>query len=229
MAKPAHFGADFLRFLADLRKHNDREWFQAHKDCYETAVRDPFLRFVADLGPRLQKLDPPFVADPSPVGGSMMRIYRDIRFSRDKSPYKTGVAAHFYQANRRGESSPALYLHLEPGRSSIGGGIWQPEPPTLTKIRRAIVRDSKRWRRITRHPGFRATYTMTGNSLKRVPPGYDPSDPLADDLKRKDFIVGSRVADRLITARNFIDSVIDKYRTAVPFMRFLAESVGRAS
>lgn len=159
----------------------------------------------------------------------MMRIYRDIRFARDKSPYKTGVSAHFAQANGRGGFSPALYLHLEPGRSSIGGGIWRPEPPTLTKIRRAIVRDSKRWRRITHQPGFRATYAMTGDSLKRVPPGYDPSNPLADDLRRKDFIVGSRLADRLITSKNFMDAVIDKYRTAVPFMRFLAESVGRAS
>ncbi len=229
MTKGAHFSPDFLRFLADLRKHNNREWFQAHKDRYETAVRDPFLRFVADLGPLLQKLNPRFIADPSPVGGSMMRIYRDIRFSRDKSPYKTAVAAHFWQVNRSSESAPTLYLHLQPGESSIGGGIWQPPPPTLTRIRRAIVRDSKRWRRITLHPGFRSTYTMTGESLKRVPPGYDPSDPLADDLKRKDFIFSSRLADRQITSKDFIDSVIDRYRTAMPFMRFFVESVGRSS
>jgi len=223
----AHFGLDFLRFLVDLAEHNDREWFQAHKDRYEMAVRDPFLRFVADLGPRLKQLNPRFVADPSPVRGSMMRIYRDIRFSRDKSPYKTAVAAHFSHANLRSQSAPALYLHLEPGKSSIGGGIWHPEPPMAKKIRDAIARDPKRWRRITLHHKFKSTYTMTGDSLKRPPRGYDPDDPLADDLKRKDFIVGSRLADRQITSHDFIESVIDRYRTAMPLMQFLAESVGR--
>ncbi len=227
MARRVHFGPDFLRFLTDLRAHNDREWFQAHKDRYEAAVRDPFLRFVADLGPLLQKLNPHFVADPSPVGGSMMRIYRDIRFSRDKSPYKTAVAAHFSQANRKSESAPALYLHLEPGESSIGGGIWRPAPPTLKKIRGAIVRESKRWQGITSDPDFKSTYRMTGESLKRLPPGFDPDDPLADDLKRKDFIVGSRLADRQIVSNNFIEFVIDRYRAALPFIRFLSESVSR--
>jgi uncharacterized protein (TIGR02453 family) len=227
MAKHGHFGPDFLRFLADLREHNDREWFLAHKDRYETAVRDPFLRFVADLGPLLRKLKPPFAADPSPVGGSMMRIYRDVRFSRDKSPYKTAVAAHFRHANLKNESAPALYLHLEPGKSSIGGGIWRPEPPMAKKIRDSIVREPKRWRRIALDRRLKSTYAMTGESLKRPPRGYDADDPLADDLKRKDFIVGSRLADRQITSHGFIEFVMDRYRTAMPFMQFLAESVGR--
>jgi uncharacterized protein (TIGR02453 family) len=226
MAKRGHFSPDFLRFLSDLREHNDREWFLAHKDRYETAVRDPFLRFVADLGPLLQKLSPHFVADPSPVGGSMMRIYRDTRFSRDKSPYKTAVAAHFSQASPTGQSGPALYLHLEPGKSSIGGGLWRPEPPVAKKVRDAIVRDPKRWRRIASDRVFTSTYAMTGDSLKRLPHGYDPDDPCADDLKRKDFIVGARLADRRITSRTFLAFVIDRYKTAMPLMQFLAESVG---
>ncbi len=226
MATRGHFGPDFLRFLSDLREHNDREWFLAHKNRYETAVRDPFLRLVADLGPLLLKLSPHFIADPNPVGGSMMRIYRDIRFSRDKSPYKTAVAAHFPQASPRGQSGPALYLHLEPGKSLIGGGIWRPEPPVAKKVRDAIVRDPKRWRRIASDRAFKSTYAMTGDSLKRLPRGYDPDDPLADDLKRKDFIVGSRLADRQITSRTFLQFVIDRYRTAMPLMQFLAESVG---
>jgi uncharacterized protein (TIGR02453 family) len=227
MTTRGHFGPDFFRFLSDLREHNDREWFLAHKDRYETAVRDPFLRFVADLAPRLRKLNPPFMADPSPVGGSMMRIYRDIRFSHDKSPYKTAVAAHFPLANLKRQSGPALYLHLEPGQSSIGGGVWRPEPPMAKKIRDAIVRDPKRWRRITRQPKFKTTYTMTGESLKRPPRGYEPDDPLADDLRRKDFIVSARLADRHVTSRGFIEFVIDRYKTSAPLMLFLADSIGR--
>lgn len=229
MRAPARFGPEFLGFLTDLRKHNDRAWFQVHKDRYEAVVRDPFLRFIADLGPRLGTLNLPFVADPSPVGGSMMRIYRDVRFSRDKSPYKTAVAAHFSLAARKSAAFPALYLHLEPGKSSVGGGIWRPEPPTLRKIRNAIVRDSQRWQRITSHRAFRSTYTMSGDSLKRLPAGFDPDHPSAADLKRKDFIVGSRLDDREITSRDFVASVIARYKTALPFMRFLAESVGVSS
>src|SRR5262245_26050778 len=133
-------GPHFLRFLKELRTHNNRAWFQAHMDRYEAEVRDPFLRVIAALAPRLRTFDPPFIADPSPVGGSMMRIYRDIRFSRDKSPYKTAVAAHFRHADLKGESAPALYLHLEPGESGLGGGIWRPAPPVAKRIRDAIVR-----------------------------------------------------------------------------------------
>src|SRR5690349_1473210 len=96
MAKAAHFTPDFLRFLRDLEAHNNRDWFQKNKERYENSVRDPFLRLVADLQPRLKKLSPNIVADPSPVGGSMMRIYRDIRFAKDKTPYKTAVMAHFW-------------------------------------------------------------------------------------------------------------------------------------
>jgi uncharacterized protein (TIGR02453 family) len=191
-------------------------------------VRDPFLRFVADLGPPLQTLKPPFVADPSPVGGSMMRIYRDIRFSRDKSPYNTAVAAQFRCASRKSESAPALYLHLEPGTSTIGGGIWRPAPPVAKSVRDAIVRDSSRWRRLTRQRRFTSIYMLTGDSFQRTPPGYPSDDPLAVDLRRKDFIIGSPLTDRQITSRRFIELVIDRYKTALPLMQFVLESVERS-
>jgi len=226
MAARRYFGPDFLRFLAELSRHNRRDWFLANKDRYEASVRDPFLRFITDLGPRLRRLTPRFVADPSPVGGSMMRIYRDIRFSRDKSPYKTAVAAHFCHAALPGESAPALYLHIEPGKSSIGGGIWHPPSVVADEVRDAIVHDPTRWWRITLHPAFRSTYILRGDCFKRPPRGYEHDDRrLADDLKRKDFIIASPLANGQVTSKDFIDTVIDRYRTAMPFMRFLAESV----
>lgn len=220
MAKGGHFGPDFFRLLVDLRDQNDRHWFLAHKDRYETAVRDPFLRFVADLGPLLQKLHPPFASDPSPVGGSMMRVYRDIRFSRDKSPYKTCVAAHFRHTDPKAESAPALYLRLEPDKSRLGGGIWRPASPVAKRIRDAIVRDSSRWRRITRRRRFTSTYTLAGESFKRTPRGYAPGHPLAEDLRRKDFIIDSpltgssdrfaelpRARDRAVQNGDAIDAI----------------------
>src|SRR5215813_14927837 len=138
-----YFKRDLFDFLKELTVHNKRDWFQANKERYEAQVRDPFLRLISDLGSGLKKIDPHFVADPKPTGGSMMRIYRDIRFSKDKSPYKTSVAAHFWHKKGKDGAMPAYYLHLEPGGSLIGGRIWCLEPPTVKKIRDRLVSHAK--------------------------------------------------------------------------------------
>src|SRR5215467_12257195 len=117
MRDTPHFERTLFKFLEELKKHNNREWFQANKEWYEADVRDPILSFIASLQPALEKINPNFVADPRPVGGSMMRIYRDIRFSRDKSPYKTFVAAHFSHSHGKDGADPAYYLYLAPGES----------------------------------------------------------------------------------------------------------------
>ena len=220
-------GSDFLRFLAELADHNERPWFEANKSRYESAVRDPFLRLIADLGPPLEALKPPFVADPSPVGGSMMRIYRDIRFSRDKSPYKTAMAAHFWPADGRKEGAPALYVHLAPGQSSFGGGLWRPAPPLARKVRDAIAGQAARWRRVTAALG--KDFKASGESLKRVPAGYDADSPVADDLKRKDFVIGSKLSDREVASGGLLDMLLTRCRAAMPYMQFLFEATGRTS
>ena len=215
------FDAGFFTFLTQLARHNDREWFQAHKDQYESEVRDPMLRFIAALDAPLRKLAPRFVADPSPVGGSMMRIYRDIRFARDKSPYKKAVAAHFWSAAGKGEGFPAFFIHLEPGKSLFGGGLWRPAPDLAKKVRDVIAGDVAGWRRIVQAPKFRSTFRLMGDSLKRVPAGYDPDNPVAEDLKRKDFIFGSDLTDRQVTSKELLALVVERCKTAMPFMRLL--------
>jgi len=220
------FDAGFFTFLTQLARHNDREWFQAHKDQYESEVRDPMLRFIAALDAPLRKLAPRFVADPSPVGGSMMRIYRDIRFARDKSPYKTAVAAHFGYEGKKGEGAPAFYLHLAPGRCSVGAGIWRPEPPIVRKIRDHIAGDPKTWRRVTSRTAFGSSCGMVGESLKRMPAGYDPDSPIAEDLKRRDFAISAPLADRTVAGPAMLDTVVEAYRGFSPFVRFLCEAVG---
>src|SRR5229473_2352080 len=135
MSGEAYFTRRAFEFLKELRAHNNRDWFQANKERYEEQVREPFLRLIADLAPGLKKTNSSFVADPSSNGGSMMRIYRDIRFSKDKSPYKTFVAAHFWHARGKEGGMSAYYLRLEPGGSVIGAGIWRPEPAALKGIR----------------------------------------------------------------------------------------------
>jgi len=227
MAGERYFGNDFFGFLTELRVHNNRDWFMKNKHRYENAVRDPFLRLIADLAPALKKIPPGFIADPRPVSGSMMRIYRDIRFSKDKSPYKTSVAAHFSLHNSKNEV-PALYLHLEPGKSATGGGAWHPEPGPLKQIRDSIVAHPKRWQQATSGKAFGSSCGMCGESLKRAPVGYPPDHPLIEDLKRKDFAISSSLTDAEVCGKNLCELIVEKYRITSPFIRFLCDALKAA-
>jgi len=228
MEQHSYFTDDLFRFLKELRQHNERDWFQRNKERYETAVRGPFISFIGDLGVPLKKINPYMIADPQPAGGSMMRIYRDIRFSRDKSPYKTSVAAHFWHSQGEEGATPAYYLHLEPGHSMIGAGIWRPGPAALKKIRDAIVADGKRWQRVTSAAEFRSSCGMVGESLKRPPAGYDPKHPLIEHIKRKDFATSSPLDDRQVCGPDFMKSVLDAFRASAPFVQFLSDAIGLA-
>src|SRR5918996_1661223 len=143
------FGPELFRFLRDLEANNDRTWFNANKDRYEREVRDPALDFVEDFAPRLAEISQHFVADPRPSGGSLFRIHRDTRFSKDKSPYKTHVGIHFRHELAKHAHTPGFYLHLQPGSVFVGVGIWHPDPPALLRIREAIAGDPSAWRRAT--------------------------------------------------------------------------------
>ena len=227
MENSHYFTPDFFTFLNELREHNERTWFESNRARFEQLVRTPFLRFIADLNAPLRRISPYLIADPRPVGGSMMRIHRDIRFSRDKSPYKDFVAAHFEHTKGEDGATPAFYLHLEPGGSSmVGAGMWRPAPPALKKIRDAIVAEPKRWQRVTSGADFRSSCGMAGESLKRPPVGYDPNHPLIEALKRKDFAVATPLSDREVCGPEFFDVVTETMRASTPFMQFLTEAVG---
>jgi uncharacterized protein (TIGR02453 family) len=224
----AHFTPDLFRFLTELRAHNEREWFQANKERFETSARDPFLKLIADLAPALKKISPHFVSDPRPVGGSMMRIYRDTRFSKDKTPYKTAMAAHFWHTRAKEGATPAFHLRLEPGHSTVGAGIWQPEPVALKKIRKAIATDGKGWQRVTSERQLGSGCGMIGESLKRPPPGFDADHPFIADIKRKDFGISVPLDDRLVAQPKFFDEIVGGLRAAAPFLEFITRSIGLA-
>lgn len=226
MPAAPYFTPDLFKFLTELRAHNNREWFLNNKGCFEKHVRDPVLRFIAGLGPGLRKINRHIVVDPSPTKGSMMRIYRDLRFSKDKSPYKTSVSAHFWHQKGKEGATPTYYLHLEPRGSLIGAGIWRPEALPLKKIRDAIVADPKRWKLATSAPQLRSKYKMGGESLQRPPRGYDPDHPLIEDIKRRDFTVGRSLVDAEVLGRDFLELTLACYRETGPFMKFLVDAVG---
>ncbi len=222
----SYFGPELFGFLQELEVNNNREWFLANKERYEDDVRHAGLRFISDFGPHLRKISPNFVADPRPVGGSMFRIYRDVRFSKDKSPYKTAVGIQFRHKKRRDVHSPGFYLHLEPDASFAGVGIYHPDGATLRKIREFLVENPERWKRTIGGKRFREIYELGGASLKRAPKGYDPNHPMIEDLKRKDFIGFAMIPDSGITAKGFLAEYTRMCRSGAPLVEILCEAVG---
>jgi uncharacterized protein (TIGR02453 family) len=213
-------------FLRDLQHHNDREWFKANKPRYEADARTPALDFVAAFGAHLGKISKHFVADPRPSGGSMFRIHRDTRFSKDKSPYKTHVGLHFRHASARDAHAPGFYLHLEPGGCFAGAGIWHPNGETVTAIRDAMVADPTAYRRLLSRKAFARDWRLGGESLKRAPRGYDPEHELIDELKRKDFIAVTDLSQGEVCSTDFLQQFAALCRTASPFAAFLTRALG---
>ena len=221
MAEANPIRPELFRFLRELERNNDRVWFAANKQRYLEQVRDPLLRFVADLAPRLAAISKHVVVDPSPVGGSLFRIYRDPRFSKDKRPYKTHAAMAFRGGGGM-HPAPAFYLHLGPGDVFAGAGIWRPEPETLKQIRDAIAAGPARWRRVT----GRCALDDDDQKLSRPPRGYDPDHPLIEDLKRKTYTTGRQLGERDACAPGFADVFAKVCKEASPLMAFLSDAVG---
>jgi uncharacterized protein (TIGR02453 family) len=224
-ATQAIFGPQLFSFLADLRANNNREWFAANKDRYEEDLLEPALAFVDALAPHLERISPHFRADARPSGGSLFRIYRDTRFSKDKTPYKTNVGIHFRHERARDAHAPGYYLHIGPDEVFAGGGIWHPGTEAATRIREAIVALPDRWRRATRRGAFAKRLELGGDSLKRVPSWADPDHPFAADLRRKDFFGWARLSEDDVVAPGFVDEYAQICRAAAPLMQFLCDAL----
>jgi uncharacterized protein (TIGR02453 family) len=223
--KETSFSPELFSFLADLRANNDREWFAANKHRYEEQVLEPALAFIDAFAPRLEKISPHFRADARPSGGSLFRIYRDTRFSKDKTPYKTNLGIHFRHERARDAHAPGYYLHIGPDEVFAGGGIWHPPTEAATRIREAIVGDPERWRRAIRTGAFEERLELGGDTLKRVPSWADVEHPFADDLKRKDFFGSARLRESDVVAPGFVDEYARICRAAAPLMRFLCQAL----
>lgn len=225
MTRP-YFTVRTLAFLTALAANNNREWFRANKSRYDEDVKEPALRFISDFSEPLKRISPRFRADPRANGGSLFRIYRDTRFSKDKSPYKTATGIHFRHEAARDAHAPGFYLHIQPGNCFMGGGIWRPGGPTLRKIRKSIDEDPDGWRRASRDPPFRATFELAGDSLVRAPKGYSVNHPLIEDLRRKDFIGVAPLGEDMLMPGDFLDTFERLCRTAAPYQRWLCEAIG---
>ncbi len=213
-------------FLRELKVNNERPWFEENKARYRAEVRDPMLDFIQAFAEPLAEISPHFRADPRANGGSLFRIYRDTRFSKDKTPYKTNVGAHFRHAAGKDAHAPGFYLHLEPGMCFAGCGVWHPDSPTLGRIRDAIVEKPEEWTHITTGDDFCRTFRLAGEALKRPPRGYDPEHSLIEDLKRKDFVVIADVEETEAVRPDFLDRFAAIARAGAEFTSFLCKAVG---
>ncbi len=220
-----YFTDSTFTFLKDLKANNNREWFQENKDRYEQHLKDPAIRFIIDFGAHLKKISEHFRSDPRTVGGSMFRIYRDTRFSKDKSPYKTYLGIQFRHDLGKDAHAPGFYLHMEVGGCFAGAGMWRPDSPSLKQIREAMVEDPKAWKRAVGGKRFTDTYDLEGDRLKRPPKGFDPEHALVEDLKRKDFIGVAKIPKKTITSPDLPKDLARVFGAGTPLMKFLCDAV----
>jgi uncharacterized protein (TIGR02453 family) len=226
------FSPEAIQFLADLAVNNDRAWFQPRKAEYERLLKEPFEAMIADLADRLEARGVPLLADPK---RSPFRIYRDTRFSKDKSPYKSHLGASFpwtedapgrqaggdHDARAHGNGG---YFHFQPGEMYVGGGMWQMEKPSLEAFRAAVRDDPERVREAFEDRAFSAWFgeVRPHDELKRFPPGWPQDHPLAHMFLWKDVVFGRRLSDAEVLSPELPDRLAEGYATAVPVLRFLA-------
>ncbi len=221
----SHFSQETFRFLGDLAANNRRDWFEENRDRYERFVKEPAQRFIVEVGQRMEELSPHLRADPRPVGGSLFRIYRDVRFSKDKSPYKTAAGIQFRHAAGKDAHAPGLYLHIEPRNCFVGMGVWRPSGSALRQIREGIVADPEGWVQVVEDARFTERFTLEGDALKRAPRGFDPDHSRVEDLKRKDFVAMTSVPETFLKRASLVDDFLALCGRGRPFLGFLCKTL----
>ncbi len=220
-----YFRPQLFTFLRQLAANNNREWFKANQERYRADVQEPLLHFVADFSGPLRSIAPFLLADPRPQGGSLFRIYRDVRFAADKSPYKTFAGVQFRHRDSRDPHSPCFYLHLEPDNVFAAAGVWHPDRAALDMIRAAIIEHPKRWSQVVSDPVLTRRHALSGDSLRRPPRGVRPDHPLIEDLKRKDFVTVATFSEKQACSAGFLEEFAATCRDARRFVGFLSQAL----
>jgi uncharacterized protein (TIGR02453 family) len=222
----ATFAPATVAFLKQLSANNNREWFKENKTRYEEQVLDVALRFIQSMQDPLAEIAPHFVATPTRVGGSLMRVYKDTRFSKDKTPYKTNVGIQFRHEQARDVHSPGYYVHIDPKQVFVGVGMWRPDSDSLRAIRERIVAKPAEWERAITNAKFKRHFFLGGESLMRPPRGFDKEHALIDDIKRKSFIAIKEMPVSDCTSAQFQRKVETAFKASELFMRFLCKAAG---
>ncbi len=212
-------------FLGELAANNNREWFEANKPRYEALVREPALDFIEAMEPELKKFAPNFRAEPRKVGGSLMRVFRDTRFSRDKTPYKTNIGIQFRHALGKDIHSPGFYVHIAQDECFFAVGCWHPEADALGKMRDFIANNPEQWFAARDDKKFTAQWELWGDTLTRPPRGYAADHPAIADLKRKDFVAIALLSAPEVAGAGLVKLAEKRFAETVPFMKFLCKAL----
>lgn len=220
------FPVEMFQFLRELRRNNNRDWFAENKPLYREDVVKPVQDFIIAMAPRLQKISARYIADARTNGGSMFRIYRDTRFSKNKLPYKSNAGCHFRHEAGRDAHAPGFYVHLEPDQVFFGGGVWMPPGPVLLKIRERMATDPEAWNHLVENKTFKKRFgEVKGDRLKRPPRGFDKDLALIEDMKLKSFFVVQHIDESLALKPDFINEVERAFRAATPLMQFVTRAL----
>ena len=220
-----YFTKQTFDFLSALAANNRREWFEEHKQDYEATVRLPALNFISDMADTLAMISLHFQAVPKKVGGSLMRVQRDLRFGKDKRPYKTNIGIQFRHEIGKDVHAPGYYVHIEPHDCFVGVGAWRPDASALGKIRDALVENSDAWLAARDDKSFNQQFSLAGDTLSNPPRGYVKDHPLMHDLKRKDFIALTPLSGAAVRSKNFYPTVVERFSEATPYIRFLCKAL----
>jgi uncharacterized protein (TIGR02453 family) len=219
--KTPQFGPDALKFLRALKRNNRREWFQPRKDQYDSVVRAPMEAVVERLAIDMRAFAPEVVVDPKKA---IFRIYRDTRFSDDKTPYKTNIAASFGWRGLPRHEGAGLYFQLSHEDVWIGGGMYAPPTPLIQKVREHIAANHRRLRSIVDSASFKRTVGgLEGEKLQRVPRGFPPDHPAAEYLRHRQFLAGRELPSAIASTPKFYPALVETFRVIVPLVRFLNE------
>ncbi len=224
-ARTPGFSTATLGFLRELAAHNERDWFRGNKERYEATVLEPALAFIEAMQRPLQEFAPRFVAVPERVGGSLMRVYRDTRFSRNKQPYKTNIGIQFRHEAGKDVHAPGYYVHISPDETFVGAGMWRPDSAPLRAIRERIAARPREWLRATGDAAFRRHFRIGGEQLARPPRGFDKNLDCIEDIKRTSFIAIREFGRESCLNPRFRKQVETAFRAASGYMRFLCEAV----
>jgi len=211
-----------LNFIKDVAENNNREWFAINKEVYEEAKND-VLKLVSAIIPELAKIDPILSAEADPKK-CLLRIYRDVRFSKNKDPYKNNYGMWF--STKKGGNEPGYYLHIQPGKSFIAGGYWMPDVQHLKLIRQEIDYNAEDFKAIINAKEFKKNFKLgVDNALKNAPKGYDPADPNIELLKLKSFEATMKIDDEEFFKPNLVNKLISSFKTVQPLVAFLRNAI----
>ena len=219
-ATQAGFGPELFDFLEELELNNRRDWFEANRERYESDLREPAFELIRAVRPLLAKISPAIIARDAKVGGSLMRIHRDVRFSPDKSPYKTNVGIQFRHRAGKDVHAPGYYVHLSPDDCFFGAGSWMPDRDALAAYREAIAEHPKEWSKLARRYQ-KSPWRIDGDKLKRPPRGWSADHPMIEEIKRKHFIAVRNFTHEDALGDTFPAQIAAWCKETAPLMAFL--------